>query len=866
MHCIAGKRGRRSASNDIGVIEMHRFGWSRFRAWFAVLLLLWAGSAAGAQTPEGTRPSRGIISGRVVDARAQVPLADASVVLETRAPGALPTPGRGLIQANRAVRTDSAGRYRFEGIPPGEYRLHVQRLGYRSATVEVDLRGPAESRVSVGLDVEPVALQPVEVTAPAAGTGESYGRWSVEGSDPDLAGRRRVAVERSRQDLYLPSDVRAVTHADVAEGITLGEPDLFRALQRLPGVSAGDEYSAELWTRGAPWDQTRVHFDGLPLFNPVHAVGGLSGVNPDAVGAAVLHPGVQPVSLGGGAAGVLDLRSRAGGGTGELQGLAELSVVSARAALDGSTEDGRDAWMMAGRRTYLDLLTGAAEWLLGRDRTYRLPYTFSDLTGRWDRQVGEEGTLEVSGLLELDRVNSTNTNFFDRISANWGGGMARATLQSRFGGVRARHTVGVSGFFSSLDERNEAPPADPGNIHYRPAIVPTSSGILHTVFRGELEAVASPSPIPWQAGYELVNQRVSFSGPRPLPLALVDPDAPLLDRDHSLAYAALWGSRRWQPTDALTVTTGARLEAGPAVRGGGELRLAPRVAARLQATPSLSLSAAAGRSFQYVQAAAPSGAPVDDAFRSDYLWVLAGDSVPAARADVATLGAEYWLGAGWLGAVTGYARRTTGVVLPDPTPGPLRPRPLFTSGVNTARGVELSARRLTGRWTASAAYSYGVSEMEAAGRSFPAPWDQRHVLDLTGMLSVSPGWRVGAAYTLAGGTPYTETFQGKVACRGDGDCVWEEEPWAGAPGERRLPAYQSLDLLAEWSRSYRKWDLGVFLQLHNALNHDNPGRYKGFGGVYCVTSCSDYPSFDTPADQFTPGLPLFPVIGVRAVF
>ncbi|HEX2189471.1 MAG TPA: TonB-dependent receptor, partial [Longimicrobiaceae bacterium] len=572
---------------------MKRFGRTRVRAAAALLVLLPAGA------PEARAQERATVSGTVVDAYNQAPLPEASVVLETRGPGALPAPGRALVQATRTVRTDAGGRYHFSGVPAGEYRLRVERPGYRSATVEVDLRGAAESRVSVGLDVEPVALRPVEVSVPAVDPAELYGRRS-RSRDAGAAGNRRVEVERARQDRYLASDVRAVTHADVAQGITLGETDLFRALQRLPGVSAGDEYSAELWTRGAPWDQTRVYFDGLPLFNPVHAVGGFSGVNPDAVGAAFLHPGVQPASLGGGAAGVLDLRSRPGGGSGELRGLAELSVVSARGALDRSSEDGRRAWMAAGRRTYLDLATGAAERLLGRDKTYHLPYTFSDLTGRWDHPVGEEGALEVSGLLELDRISSTNTNLLDRISADWGGGMARATLQNRLGGVRARHTLGLSGFFSSLDARNQAPrPSDPGNIHYRPAIEPTSSGILYTVFRGELEPVTSPSPLPWQAGYELANQRVSFAGPRPLPLALVDPDARRLDREHALSHAALWGSRRWRPAEALTLTTAMRLEAGPAVRGGGVLRLAPRVAARLQATPALALSAAAGRSFQY---------------------------------------------------------------------------------------------------------------------------------------------------------------------------------------------------------------------------------------------------------------------------
>lgn len=828
-------------------------------------LLLLAGSPARAETapvqaPESRAAERAAVAGTVVDAYSQRPLPDATVVLEPREAGALPSPGRAFVQATRTARTDPAGRYRFTGVPAGEYRLHVERLGYRSSTVEVDLRGAAESRVSVGLDVEPVALQPVEVSVPAVDPADLYGRRrTVPGAAE--AGRRRVAVERARQEAYLSSDVRAVTHADVAEGITLGETDLFRALQRLPGVSAGDEFSAELWTRGAPWDQTRVHLDGIPLFNPVHGLGGFSGVNPDAVGAAFLHPGVQPASLGGGAAGVLDLRTRSGGSEGGgLNGLAEVSIVSARAALDRASDDGEQAWMLAGRRTYADLLTGVAEGVLGRDKTYRLPYGFSDLAGRWDRRLGERSALEVSGMASWDRIFSRNDNLLDRISARWGGGMARATLATGVGGMETRHTLGLSGFRSRVGEQNPDP--DDDGYDFRPAITPSTGGVLFTVLRGELEpaARASGAPSPWSAGYELAHQRVEFRGARPLPLAVIDPEPLLLDRGNALTTGAVWGSARWRPARALAVSAGLRAEAGPSVRDGGPLRLAPRLSARVQATPQLAVSAAAGRSYQYVQAAVPAGAPVDESFRSDYLFVLAGVEVPAARADVATLGAERWLGAGWLGSATGYLRRTTGTVLPDPTPGPLRERPLFVAGTNRAHGAEVSLRRLAGRWTGSAAYSWGASEMEAEGRRFPAPWDQRHVLDLTTQLRAGR-WHLGAAFTAATGTPYTTTFQGKVECRRPAACAWDREPWAAEPGARRLPGYRSLDLLAEWSRRYRTWDMSVFVQVHNATNHGNPGRYNGFGGEYCSGGCSGFVT-----DEFTAGLPAFPVIGLRAVF
>jgi hypothetical protein len=108
--------------------------------------------------------------------------------------------------------------------------------------------------------------------------------------------------------MALDADSRVLTEADVREAVTLAEPDLFRTLQRLPGVAARDDYTAALGTRGAPWDQTQVSFDGLPLFNPLHAAGLVSAVNTDALGAVAFHPGVQPTEHAGGAAALVGLR------------------------------------------------------------------------------------------------------------------------------------------------------------------------------------------------------------------------------------------------------------------------------------------------------------------------------------------------------------------------------------------------------------------------------------------------------------------------------------------------------------------------------------------------------------------------------
>jgi hypothetical protein len=234
----------------------------------------------------GAAGARSVL-GEVIHDQTAAPLQGASVVLVPAGLGVATAAGSAnpWVMQTRATVTDNAGRYRFDGVGTGSYVLRVHRLGFRPATVDVVLRG-GESRISVGLEVVPVRLQPVDVSAELR---EPYARRA---ESPDAEGAARVAALRQRQQRYLATDVREVTHADVVEGVTLGESDLFRALQRLPGVTTRNELSAELWTRGAPWDGTRVLFDGLPLFDPLHVAGVYGAVNEDAVGAAFLHPGV----------------------------------------------------------------------------------------------------------------------------------------------------------------------------------------------------------------------------------------------------------------------------------------------------------------------------------------------------------------------------------------------------------------------------------------------------------------------------------------------------------------------------------------------------------------------------------------------
>ncbi len=840
------------------------------RPWLAgALALTLAGrplAAQGARAP-AEPPDAGSVSGTVVVASTGTPISGAVVALEAAGEDALVSAASGAFVArSMSVVTDVDGAYRFAGLVPGAYRLLVRHLGFRPAAVSIDLAPGAPFRVSVALVVNPIRLEPMDARAL---TVDPYGRLRPGAKEAEGA----LDADAWRDQRFLEGDAAVLTHASVVEAVTLGETDVFRALQRAPGITTRDDWTAALWTRGAPWGQTRVYFDGQPLFNPVHAIGLFAGVNPDAVGSASFHPGVRSPAIGEGAAGVFDVRSRRAARPG-TRGLAELSMVSARAAADWGSPGGRTGLTLAARRSYVDLVTRMAE-SLGADSGTWIPYSFYDVTARFDADLGDGWALEASGMLEQDGVDGPVRDLLRATVGHWGNRVGRVSLLTPFGPWRARHTAGVSRFYGTMDP--VAPGLSVGDPREPAAVGATRNDVTVFTLATEIAPEGGIAGPGWSAGLQYSGQYQHYAGqyPRPYPVVVL-PDTLLLRE--RLDVLAVWGERRIALGSRAAIEAGLRVETHRGVRNAPSVGLAPKLT--LRATPigsRVTLTAAAARSWQYTQALAPAGPSVGpDLYLTD-VWLLAGDTIPALRADVGTLGVEAWLGGSWIASANGYVRHATGMAVPEPGAGVLTgQRPIFVSADNHARGVELSLRRIAGRWTTSASWSWGVSNLEARSGMFPVWYhypssaDRRQSVDLTLMRRLGPSLRVGGAFTWASGAPYSRFLLGPAACDSTLAAFCTPADTAAlyieSPNAERTPAYASLDLLVDWSRTLGGTEIGAYLQVRNVLNRANAVTYTG-SLRQCVP---DPPTLVAVGggvcDRFDKGVPVLPLAGVRVSF
>jgi hypothetical protein len=473
---------------------------------------------------------------------------------------------------------------------------------------------------------------------------------------------------------------------------------------------------------------------------------------------------------------------------------------------------------------------------------------------RGDLDLGGGARIETSGLYTRDA--RTLQTFLDTNPTNqqWSNAIGRVTLSMPLGSLATSHTIGISSYASNIDRWIAQ--GLPNGTLTTAAAAPVTSSVDYFTFDGRLSP-RTPGRTVMTFGYDVVAQRSSFTGTSESPV-WGDPFRPFTSRRGSLSYGSAWVDDRSELSTRLTLESGLRLDVG-GDRGLDAVRPAGSVQALFALSPDTRLSVGASRVHQYLQAV-PSPRIGQNQTAPDS-WLTAGDGVPVMSVDNAMAGVERWTGRGVLLAANAYLRHTTGATADDPTLGPLLRRPLFVDATETARGVELSARKLVGRATGLVAYSYGHATMRAGGLSFPAPADRTHALEAVASLHLG-GFNLGSAYTLTSGAPYTRTVVGAAAGQSS---VTGSIPLRDAPNAHRLPSYSSLDLSIDYTRTIGAVSLIGFAGAQNVLGRRNATWYEISG--YCddgqsqaVASprCRDHDMLQAPVR-------LAPTIGLRVV-
>jgi len=176
----------------------------------------------------------------------------------------------------------------------------------------------------------------------------------------------------------------------------LGEVDVIKVIQLLPGVQSGTEGASGLYVRGGGADQNLILLDGTPVYNASHLFGFFSVFNVDAINNIELIKGGFPARYGGRLSSVLDISLKEGNMK-EFKGSGSLGLISSKLTLEGPIIKDKTSFIVSARRTYLDyLIQPFLRSLGGMGQSSSQGYFFYDLNAKINHKISYKDRLYLS--------------------------------------------------------------------------------------------------------------------------------------------------------------------------------------------------------------------------------------------------------------------------------------------------------------------------------------------------------------------------------------------------------------------------------------------------------------------------------------
>ena len=296
-------------------------------------------------------------------------------------------------EINSGTVTNPYGFYSIT-LDEGNYNIDFRYIGYTTISREINLS--SNTKIDIELASSDIQLESVVVSDVA----EDYNISSIEMSTSKL-------------------DMSKVTEIPTF----LGENDIIKAIQLLPGVSSVGEGASGFNVRGGSVGQNLVLLDEAPVYNSSHLLGFLSVFNPDAVKDLKLYKGGIPSRYGGRISSILDIRMKDGNKK-KVQLSGGIGTIFSRLTLESPIVKDKSSFILALRRSYADVL---AKPFLKNSNFFDdgAALNFYDITAKSNFELNENNTLYISSYVGRDVFK-----FDARQGFNWG---------NRTGTVRWNH-------------------------------------------------------------------------------------------------------------------------------------------------------------------------------------------------------------------------------------------------------------------------------------------------------------------------------------------------------------------------------------------------------------------------------------------
>ena len=228
-----------------------------------------------------------------------------------------------------------------------------------------------------------------------------------------------VVVSSEKRNDNVTKDQMGVEKLNIREVKTipafLGERDILKTLQLLPGVKSAGEGNSGFYVRGGTTDQNLILLDGATVYNASHLMGFFSVFNPDAIRDATIYKGSVPSEFGGRLSSVLDINMNEGNDK-EFRVNGGIGLISSRLTIEGPIVKDKGSFIVSARRTYADLvLHSLVAAHVIRDSTLKsASLYFYDLNAKANYRITSKDRIFASGYFGKDVLGITDFGF------NWG--------------------------------------------------------------------------------------------------------------------------------------------------------------------------------------------------------------------------------------------------------------------------------------------------------------------------------------------------------------------------------------------------------------------------------------------------------------
>jgi hypothetical protein len=693
-------------------------------------------------------------------------------------------------ELKRGSVTNSYGFYSVS-VPKGEYTIEVSYVGYETISKKINLNQP----VKLDLELKTAANEIKEVVV------------SSQRKDANITMNRMSSQQVSIATIRkMPA--------------LMGEVDLLKAVQLLPGVVSAGEGTSSFSVRGGGIDQNLIVLDEATIYNASHMMGFFSVFNNDAIKNMTLYKGDIPAAYDGRLSSLLDIQMRDGNSK-RISGSGGIGLISSRLTLEGPIGSDKTSFIVSARRTYADLfLKLSSDPDINKNQLY-----FYDFNAKINHRIDDNNRIFLSGYLGQDVFKNADAGF------NFG----NATVTGRWNHLFSQKLF--SNFSLNYSRYNyglQSTMSDNSNFDWKYNMQDMS-------VKADFSYYITPENT-MKFGYNAVLHKlkpgtITSSG------GATSYDNYVLADINAFEHA-LYISDEYQASKRLSMKAGLRLTGFSSIGSGtvynydsnynaidstvyksGQViktfyRLSPRLGINYLLDKQSSVKASYARTNQFLQMASNStaGTPLD-------LWFTAGKNIKPQTCDQYAVGYfRNFLNNELEGSVEVFYKDMQNTIdfrdhaqllLNKKLDGELR------FGNSRSYGAEFQIQKNEGKLTGWISYTYSRAERTIQGinnnETYLAPYDRPSTIYIVGNYELNERISFGANFIYATGQPITYP----IARMEVGNVIL---PVYSKRNEYRMPDYHRLDVSLTWkpkAKKKRAWTGEWNFSVYNVYGHKN---------------------------------------------